>query len=443
MSEHLHTERLVLHTAMHRASALMDLPLLPLHFQSEQHGAIWETILALDGEGKPSDYVSVFERLERTHNKSLGVLAMNIGSANDLYPAAKPSYYAGLLVTAWRDREALQIARTLAAASSAREEGAVDRAIAALMALHAEQRECEYTARQAMSAAYRQVVAANEAGGALVGIPTGLADLDEVLGGLHDSDLIVIGARPAMGKTGLLLGMIDAASHSHAVGLISGEQPYEQVGLRWMAAEAKVPVGRLRNARLESEEWPRLGEAAKSWNDRAVRIYDRSAPDIADVIRVARRWKHQHGIKALYVDYLQKLEIHSEAKAPKHERIGMIARALKNLARDLQIPVIALAQVNRKVEERQNQRPMMSDLADSSEIEKEADQIMTLWRDQSNPQARTQPAEVNVVKNRHGNTGTVECLWMGEHTRFVNTVPVDAPRGTVIGFDARAARAQN
>lgn len=416
-----HTERLVIHTAMQRPSTLMELPLLPMHFQTEIHAALWETILALDSDGKPVDPVSVHDVAERTHGKATASLAISIASAAELYPATSPGHYAGLIVTDWRHREALRIARELAAAAGSRQEGAIDTAVAGLMALHADVRDYEHTARSAMQAAFQQVSAAFEAGGALIGVPSGLADLDDVLGGFHDSDLIIIGARPAMGKTGMLLSMIDHASQTLPLGLISGEQPHEQVGLRWMAAGAKVSVGRLRNANIEESEWSRISDSTKQWSDRNVRIYDRSSPDIMDVIRVARRWKHQHGIKALYVDYLQKLEMASEAKAPKHERIGAIARALKNLARDLQIPVIALAQVSRKVEERQNQRPMMSDLADSSEIEKEADQIMTLWRDQTNSQAVVQPAEINVVKNRHGNTGTVPCLWMGEQTRFVNS----------------------
>jgi replicative DNA helicase len=272
------------------------------------------------------------------------------------------------------------------------------------------------------------VQAAHENGGALIGVPTGLFGLDDMLGGLHDSDLIVVGARPAMGKTGLLLGMVMAGSDKGPVGLISAEQPASQVGLRWMASGANVGVGKLRAAKIEDYQWPRITRAVSDLGPRPIRIFDRSSPDIAEVARVARRWKQQYGIKALYVDYLQKLEISAQASAPKHERVGAIARALKNLARDLNIPVVALAQVARKVEERQNQRPQMSDLADSSEIEKEADQIMTLWRDQSNPLAETAPAEINVVKNRHGNIGTMHCLWRGAQTAFVDASGVGQER---------------
>lgn len=417
----IHVERQVLLTAMMRASSLPDMPLLPKHFAVEQHAELWGLILALSLDGKPFDPVSVADAAERAGlHRGIGALALEIASSNGIAPASNARYPAGLLLTGWRDREALRIARTLAEEAARREEGAVDRAIAALMALHAEDRDCEHTAKSAMAAAWSEIEAAHEAGGSLVGVTTGLSELDAHLGGLHASDLIVIGARPAMGKTGLLLSMTAAASREHPVGLISGEQPASQVGLRWMAAGSDVSVSKLRAAKLEDEHWGRLSHAVTEYSARPIRLLDRSSPDIAEVIRVARRWKHQYGIKALYVDYLQRLEISSLSKAPKHERIGAIARALKNLARDLEIPVVALAQVNRQVEQRENQRPMMSDLSDSSEIEKEADQIMTLWRDTSNTSAEFAPAEINVVKNRHGNIGTVHCLWRGASTSFVD-----------------------
>lgn len=415
-----HVERLVLHTAMHRSSALQDMPLRPEHFANEQHAELWELIERQSQDGLPGDCISLGEYAERIGRAKLGVLAIDIGCAGDLFPASNAGHFAGVMLEAWRGREAARIASELADGAKRRDEGAIDTAIAALMALHSHDRQCEFTAQQALSLAWDQVNAAHLAGGALIGVPTGLAGLDEALGGLHDSDLIVVGARPAMGKTGLLLQMVDAASQAGPVGLVSGEQPVEQVGLRWLANGSRVSVGRLRNASIEEHEWSAISSAVKAWRERPIRIYDRSAPDVADVARVARRWKHQYGIKALYVDYLQRLEMRAAGDAPKHERVGAIARALKNLARELGIPVVTLAQVSRKVEDRQNQRPTMADLSDSSEIEKEADQVMTLWRDTSDPKAKRQPAEIIVCKNRHGNIGAVECVWMGEQTRFAD-----------------------
>lgn len=412
-------ERQLLHTALVRPSSLVDMPLQSAHFTTEAYGELWGYI-ARENEGTEADFITVGEAAERDGRKHVANLAVEIACDSSMFALSSPAHQCALVVSGWRNREARRIAADLADAASKREDGAIDSAVAALMALHAEDRECEHTAKSAMAAAWRQVEAAKEAGGALIGIPTGLTELDDTLGGLHDSDLIVVGARPAMGKTGLLLGMtLAGAGNQRPVGLISGEQPHEQVGLRWMAT-AGVSVGKLRAGHVPDDSWGLLYAKVKETGERNIRILDRSSPDIAEVMRVARRWKHQHGIRALYVDYLQKLEISGMGDAPKHERVGAVAKALKNLARDLRIPVVALAQVSRKVEERANQRPMMSDLADSSEIEKEADQIMTLWRDQSTPHAEVAPAEINVVKNRHGNIGTVNCLWRGASTSFVN-----------------------
>lgn len=416
----VYVERQVLYTAMHRGSSLPDMPLLPKHFANEAHGNLWELIQQLAQDAKPFDAVSLADAAERAGRKALSHLALEIGCSGAIAVASSAGYPAGLLVTAWRDREARGVALTLVEEVGRREEGSVDRAIAALMALHAEDGDCEHTAKSAMKLAWEEVMAAHDAGGRLIGVRTGLQELDDTLGGLHNSDLIVVGARPAMGKTGLLLGMTLAGSRDGPVGLISGEQPASQVGLRWMATGSGVAVGKLRAAKIEEHQWSALARAVSETGERAVRILDRSSPDISEVIRVARRWKHQYGIRALYVDYLQKLEIGLLVKSPKHERIGAIARALKNLARDLQIPVVALAQVSRKVDERTSGRPQMSDLSDSSEIEKEADQIMMLWRDLSNPHTESAAAEINVVKNRHGNIGTVHCLWRGGQTAFVD-----------------------
>ena len=416
----VHVERQVLHTAMQRASSLPDMPLLAKHFANEQHAELWSIIQSLALDSHPFDAVSVAEAAERAgYPPAIQALAIAIASAPELYPAKDARYPAGLLLTGWRDREALSIAHTLADEASRREDGAADRAIAALMALHQDDQDFEHTAKSAMKLAWDEVEAADRAGGQIIGVTTGIDDLDDTLGGLHAGDLIVIGARPAMGKTGLLLGMTAAASNSAPVGLISGEQPASQVGLRWMAAGSHVSVGRLRAAKIEEHQWGSLSQAVSDYGKRPVRLFDRSSPDVTEVIRVARRWKHQYGITALYVDYLQRLEIASLSKAPKHERVGAIARALKNLARDIGIPVVALAQVSRAVEQRQNQRPMMSDLSDSSEIEKEADQIMMLWRDMENPKAEYAPAEISVVKNRHGNIGTIHCQWHGASTSFI------------------------
>lgn len=414
----LHVERQVLATAMRRASSLGDIPLLPKHFAAETHGEIWEAIILRAEAGKAGDAIAITDDLERAGRKALSSLALEIGCDMSIPVASNAAAPAQAVLEAWRDREAIRIAVDLREDAGRREEGAVDRAITALMELHSEDRNHEHTAKSAMVAAWDEVSRAHSAGGRIIGVSTGLTDLDDSLGGLHDSDLIVVGARPGIGKTGMLLGMTEAGARSGPVGLISGEQPHDQVGMRWLAAGSRIGLGKLRAGKLfAQEEWQRSLRVVREYGEMPVRILDRSSPDISEVVRVARRWKHQFGIRALYVDYLQRIEVAAMAKSPKHERVGYVARALKNLARDLRIPVVALAQVSRVAG---SEKPKMHHLSDSSEIEKEADQIMMLWRDMSNPNEDYAPAEVIVEKNRHGKIGVVECLWHGGSTSYLN-----------------------
>lgn len=420
-----HIERQVLHTAMVRPSSIADMPLQQCHFASEAHGQLWELVRAMDQGGKPVDPVTISDVAERMQNQRLQQLALNIGLDRDLYPSSHPAYQSGILTTAWRHREALSIARDLQEGAGARQEGAVDAAIQRLMGLHSADRSYEHTAQSALDAAMAQAMEAQRNGGKLIGVSTGIQDLDDTLGGFHDSDLIIVGARPAMGKTGFLLGATAAGAKGGAVGLISGEQPADQVGLRWLAAGSRVNVGRLRAGKFRGEDVDAMLAAADQYGAMPVRILDRPSPDITEVIREARRWKHQFGIRALYVDYLQRIEAASMFRAPKYQQVGHIVRSLKNLARDLRIPIVALAQVSRDADKEKSGRPQMGHLADSSEIEKEADQIMMLWRDLSNPQAERSAAELNVVKNRHGNIGTVYVTWHGGSTSFVNRSAAD------------------
>lgn len=416
-------ERAVLATAMLRPSSLHDLKLQAKHFADERHGEVWETIQSMSVDGKPIEAVAVMESLERQGRHAVASLALAL--ASEEHPVTKPGYYAGRILDAWRTREAIQIGQRLIDAVKKNGSAAADEAIGALMALHETDRDHESTAKMALAAAWKEIEAAYQAGGRIVGIPTGIARLDDSLGGYHNGDLIVVGARPGVGKTAFLLQSVIAGTANNVpAGLFSLEQPDEQVGLRWMASHSSVSLGKLRAGKIDDDSWPSITRAITGLQDRPIRIYDQPAASLPEIVRVARRWKHQFGIRAIYLDYLQRVQY--PGNAPKHERVGMVAMGLKNLARDLDIPVIALAQVKREVDDRADKRPGMSDLADSSDIEKEADQIMTLWRDDAKDD-EAQPAEINVVKNRHGNRGKVHCYWNGSSTTYTDRKPSNDP----------------
>jgi replicative DNA helicase len=256
--------------------------------------------------------------------------------------------------------------------------------------------------------------------GKIQALPTGIDRLDLFLGGFHDSDLVVIGARPAMGKTAVMLNFAMAANAP--VGIISGEQGADQVGERLFSMSGSVPVQSMRRANLQAAEWDALSKAAtRLIEQERIFLNDHPSPDLSLIQRQARKWRHQHGIRALFVDYIQSIR-GGDSKAPKHERIGDVVRGLKSLARELEIPVIALAQVARVVETRPDKRPSMADLSDSSEIEKEADQVITLYRDEvyNENSADAGIIEFRICKNRHGEVNFVRAAWRGEFMQVRN-----------------------
>jgi replicative DNA helicase len=418
MSKHdqtiLEIERALLATLMLRPGDCHRVEIAPEHFLSEQHADILATIHTLTGDSKPTDPLSVSDYLEQQGRRPLGALAVSISS--EALTTAVPEAFAHRVLTAWRQRKAREIGMSLVESTS---EKAVDQAISALMNLHAIEQNHEWDAKQATRQAWQEIVEIHETGGKLPGVTTGLTDVDDKLGGLHKGDLIVVGARAAMGKTALLLGMArSAAMAGDPVGIISGEQPVNQVSLRMLAAAAKVDARKFRTANFQEEDWPRIVNSVAANSELPMWFLDRSAPTAAEVVRVARRWKHKHGIRALYVDYLQRIVGEGERK---YEQVGMVAKTLKNLARDLEIPVIVLAQVSRDVEKSATKprAPRMGDLSDSSEIEKEADQILMIYREgYYDANASQSEARVIVEKNRHGPTGYVDVAWNGAFMVF-------------------------
>lgn len=400
---------------------LIALNLAPDDFYRRDHGEIYRAILVLTGSGKTADAVTLGDAFPDIRDRAFEL-------ARQAYSSAMVSAYAKIIREKSVRRKLIAAAMALGDQAFGNEEPTNDllaSTIGSLMAMQKSESTSEYTLRQAMTMAYRGAQEARKRGGRIPGIATGFRKLDDLLGGWHDSDLIVVGARPSMGKTALLLKF--AMEANVPCGIISAEQPAHQVGARVLSAHSHVPAFKFRNGAFEAEEVERLLASAKQLADYGCMIYDRSRPKLSDVVRMARKWKQQNGIRALFVDYVQRIEAdHVGRNTPKNERVGEVAAGLKTLARDLEIPVIALGQVNRKVEERHDKRPHMADLSDSSEIEKEADEVLMLYREavyydkvnEDNKPVRENVAEINVEKNRHGPVGYIECAWMKETMRF-------------------------
>lgn len=249
-------------------------------------------------------------------------------------------------------------------------------------------------------------------------ISTGIYDIDSQIGGFHNGDLIILAARPAMGKTALMINMALGAGEGKKVGIMSGEQPKIQIGYRAFAIESGLAIGDLRKEMTE-HSYMQLSEAARRLSGKGGRIYEKPAPTIQDVCSKAREWKYKYNIDAIYIDYIQRIKA-LNTNAPKHEQVAEIAMSLKELARTLDIPIIALAQVNRSVESRPDKRPGTGDIKDSGVVEQEADQILTLYRDEVYHEDTDDQgiAEIDIKKNRHGATGCIRVEWIAKCLKF-------------------------
>lgn len=408
-------ERGLIGAVLNRPSLFDEVPVSSDHFAAERHAKAWQTIAAMRSEGEGVDPTTVMDRLATEGDRQLS--ADVIGWSADAPGPSMAAEYARRVVEAWRLRSAREIAANLDEACIRGERSSIDRAIRDLMDLDQSSSSHEHTIQDAARAAMDDMAEAADAKGGLRGITTGLKVLDSHLGGWQRGDLTVIGARPAMGKTALLLHF--AASAGVPVGFASAEQPAFQIAQRHAASIGRVSLSDLRQGKVGDREQSLLVEAIRRINRMDYRIYDRPSPHISDVERVARRWKQKGGLGILLVDYIQRIRGDGDKK---HERVGDVVQRLKTLARDLDVPVVALSQVGRQVEQRANRRPGMGDLSDSSEIEKESDAVITLYRDEVyNPETKDGGiAELYIAKNRHGYTGTVRVQWAGAFVSFAD-----------------------
>ena len=395
--------------------------LKPEDFNDSTCRAVWSAVAALAGHGKPADIVTVADELERTKS---GVGLADVGElAHNTASAANVRAYADIVRLASSRRQAADVAQAMLEAIDRDGMAAVDAAVRDLTTLTLGGTGGAVSLADTLAGVLKDIDRAQSSGG-MVGLTTGLADLDFALGGLPPGDLVIVGARPSMGKTALMLCLADAADQAGTpVGIVSSEQSQAQVAMRLLALRGPLSVHRMRTGRMDDADWPRLTHAASLLNDSKIEIMDRSQPTIAEIERQARAWRHRAGIGALYVDYIQRLR--GSGRERRHEDVGDVVRGLKGIARDLEIPVVALAQVNRSVEARGDKRPLPGDLKDSGEIEQEADEILMLYRDEvyrpDSHEAGT--AEINITKNRHGPTGRLHTAWLADSMRFANLAP--------------------
>lgn len=259
--------------------------------------------------------------------------------------------------------------------------------------------------------------------GAITGVPTGFTDLDYSTAGFQPSDLILIAARPSMGKTAFALNIAlhAAVKCQKSVAVFSLEMSKEQLVNRLFAMESKVNSQNLRTGNLSDKEWDKLMEGAIEVGKSKLIIDDTGSISISELRSKCRKFKLEHGLDMIMIDYLQ-LMTGSGKTDSRQQEVSDISRSLKALARELNVPVIALSQLSRKVEERPDHRPMMSDLRESGAIEQDADVVMFIYRDDYYNKDTDKPnvAEIIIAKQRNGPVGTIELAWLPDYTQFKN-----------------------
>ena len=258
----------------------------------------------------------------------------------------------------------------------------------------------------------------------ITGVPTGFSDLDYKTAGLHKSDLILIAARPAMGKSAFALNIAANAAINQKVpvAIFNLEMSKSQLVNRMLCSEAMVDSNKIRTGKIEEDDWTKLATALGPLSEAPIYIDDTAGISVAEIRAKCRKLKLEKNIGLVVIDYLQLIQGSGKRNTNREQEISEISRSLKIMAKELDVPVIALSQLSRAAEQRQDHRPMLSDLRESGAIEQDADIVMFLYRDDYyNPDSEKKNiAEVILAKHRAGSTGTVELLWMGNYTKFVN-----------------------
>lgn len=408
-------ERSLLGALMHDNAQIARISLTPKDFTVVSHGQIFEVVSRMIASGKVADAVTVAEALEAQTGRDWMRACCDM-VVQCLAPANAGAYAASIR-TASLARHAQQVGAKLS------EDGtpeAIASAIRELIELTSVSREHACHVSEAIKLAADELD--DIAAGKPPGVRTGMHDLDDALGGMHDEDLIVVAGRPAMGKTAFALNIATAANVG--VGVISGEQGRSQIGMRFFAMNGPISLHRMRTGKLDDEEWSRVATVMGELQRRPLWIFDRPSPTIDEIVAQARAWKFHNNIGLLLVDYLQ--IIRGGRGQDFRLQVGDITQQLKDLGRELKIPVVALSQIKREVEQRQmgadglGRMPYMSDLAEASLIEQIADQIITLYRPEvydDQPQYRGL-AFFNVCKNKHGPVGHKALSWRGEYLKF-------------------------
>ena len=397
-------------------------------FYQQQYGMVFEAMIELHDEGKAVDLITLQERLKE---KDLPPEISSMEFVRDLLSAVPTSanvkYYAEIVAEKSMLRKLIKTTEEITNACYLGKEKTQDilevteKKIFDLVQNRGSEEFVPI--RQVVLNAIEKIEKASRSQGSVTGIPTGFIDLDYKMSGFQPSDLILVAARPSMGKTAFVLNIAQyMAFHNDVTAAIfSLEMSKEQLVNRLLALESKVDSQNIRTGNLEDEEWAKLIEGANIIGKSNLIIDDKPGISISELRSKCRKYKMEHNLGIIFIDYLQ-LMTGSGRSESRQQEISEISRSLKALARELNVPVVALSQLSRAVEQRPDHRPMLSDLRESGAIEQDADVVMFIYRDDyyNKDSENKNIAEIIIAKQRNGPIGTVNLVWLPNYTKLVN-----------------------
>lgn len=402
-------------------------------FYKPAHTHIFEAVTTLYAQGEPADAVTVADELRRAGLlDAIGGMGTLISLQADTPATANAARYARIVEEHALLRRLIGVAGDIAEVSYSMPEDveeALDRAEAMVYQV-AERRASDTMKplRDLLEDSLDRLEALYGRGESITGVPTGYIDLDERLSGLQKSSLVIVGARPAMGKTSFALGIAAHAAMEarEPVLFFSLEMSHAEITQRLLCAEARVDATRVRNGRLLETDWPKISNAIGRLGEAPIFIDDNPNISVMDIRGTARRLKSRQGhLGLIVIDYLQLMTGRRNAENRQVE-ISEISRGLKILARELEVPVVALSQLSRNLEMRSDKRPMLADLRESGALEQDSDVVMFIYRDEIyNPESADRgTAEIILAKHRNGPTGSTKLAFLDHVTRFANMARV-------------------
>lgn len=402
---------------------------MPEDFYRVAHQRIFETMLRLSDQGKAIDVVTVTEELSaKKELEDVGGISYISEIANAVPTAANIGHYAKIVEEKSILRRLIRVATTIVEDGFSREDE-----VEALLS-EAERKMMEVANRKnagdfkhikdVLVETYDNIEKLHTRKGDVTGIPTGFRDLDRITAGFQRNDLIIVAARPSVGKTAFALNVAQnvATKTDENVAIFSLEMGAEQLVMRMICAEGNIDAQVLRTGSLTTEDWRKLTMAMGSLSNAGIYIDDTPGIRVNEIRAKCRRLKQESGLGMILIDYLQLIQGSGGSQANRQQEVSDISRSLKGLARELKVPVIALSQLSRGVEQRQDKRPMMSDLRESGSIEQDADIVSFLYReDYYDKETENQNMiEIIIAKQRNGPTGTVTLAFVKEFNKFVN-----------------------